>query len=542
MKKSMNEYFEYIKVIYLNEFSSYMTQSTRNEIQAMNDIFEWNEELMFRVIQDKKIIFHLNLPKFIEENDLKNEETLVDISVQGKDYIHYLIENENNVYAIVKNKILKEIIKYFLKCDKSVISLGVADIIVDYLKVKYKLPCEDWIPSKEKEVAVYLKEIVGEKVLLSGMISNQEQIVQDAYNAYIENNELESYEELKTTLDKVYLDYFKKIGKVYFTDSLYEYENLNYGVSGLSKQVKEEKTKLSMVHLKRLASLKNSLMNIQQHQFLFTVRERMLIENNIIETDKILNAIMVDGKENVLEHIDSQYDKILKIEEESVPFVQTIWNHILTNISGYQDGNEFSFLLTNQLNSSIIEANYISSEHLKNIRTSRNDYGFIIEPKKNIIYASSKDILYRNYQDDTSYSINKNTVYAGDIPLEIDNQETSKLITPSMILKDNLQDHMIQNKILLTSKDVRVLGIYVFADEEDSPSYNKAVLLSEEYELPIVRISPRSYFKGREEHKTKMDIKIQPIEVPQKSFFDRLKEARNKLFYEDSETNQKVAS
>ena len=111
-----------------------------------------------------------------------------------------------------------------------------------------------------------------------------------------------------------------------------------------------------------------------------------------------------------------------------------------------------------------------------------------------------------------------------------------------MILKDNLQDHMIQNKILLTSKDARVLGIYVFADEEDSPSYNKAVLLSEEYELPIVRISPRSYFKGREEHKTKMDIKIQPIEVPQKSFFDRLKEARNKLFYEDSETNQKVAS
>ena len=69
----MNEYFEYIKVMYLNEFSSYMTQNTRNEIQAMNDIFEWNEELMFRVIQDKKIIFHLNLQKFIEENDLKNE-------------------------------------------------------------------------------------------------------------------------------------------------------------------------------------------------------------------------------------------------------------------------------------------------------------------------------------------------------------------------------------------------------------------------------------------------------------------------------------
>ena len=100
MKKSMNEYFEYIKVIYLNEFSSYMTKSTRKEKKAMNDIFEWNEELMFRVIQDKKIIFHLNLPKFIEENDLKNEETLVDISVQGKDYIHYLIENENNPVSL----------------------------------------------------------------------------------------------------------------------------------------------------------------------------------------------------------------------------------------------------------------------------------------------------------------------------------------------------------------------------------------------------------------------------------------------------------
>lgn len=540
LKQEIEEYFEYIKTVYLNEFSSYMTDEVRGQIQNTHDIFELNEELTFRVIQDKKIIFNLDLAKMIDENDLTNETNLSDISQCGRDYIQYLITNKEHVDVVVKNQVLKEVITYFLGCAKNVISLGVRDMIVEYLGERYKIHYEKFIPSKEKEVALYIKEIVGEQQLLSAFISKNEDIIRYAYNSYIENKDLENYDCLKDSLNKIYYDYVKKIGKVYFTDSLYEYQNLEYGISLRSKKVKEEKKKLSTMHLKRLISLKNSLTNINKHQFLFTAQDKMILQNSIIETDKVMNSIVRDGKEHVLDYIDSEYPKILKIEKASQKFVDKIWSNTLTNVLTYQCGHEFNLLLASQVGSKIIEATYLTSEHLKSIHTSRNDYGFVVEPKQDgIVYISNKDLLYRNYSDDPNYCANANTVYSNQIILEIDNQETSKLITPNMIVNENLKDKIIQNKVILDGENIRVVGIYAFSDEEESPSYNKATLLSEEYGLPVIRISSRSYFNGKEIERPKIDVHIKEVEVPEKSFFDKIKEARNKLFYEEAEAEPK---
>lgn len=544
LKEKINEYFNYIKTIYLNEFSKYLQENTKQFIKESEDIFHFEEDLTFRVTNQKKITFHLDLKSFIEENNLTDENNVRDISENGKNYISYLIENQENVYEVIKSKILKEIIYYFCQGNPDVITIGTIDSLTEYLGDKYKLPYEKWIPSKEKEVSNYLKEIVGEKILLSSVLNHEESYIKKAYNLYVEGNELEDYDSLKTSLNKTYKNYYQKIGKVYFVDSLYEYENLDYGITSRSKQIREEKQNLSMMQLKRLVSLKESLLEIENHPFLFSYSEKILIKNSLIEVDKIFQSILRDGKKNILDHIGEEYQKIIKLENMSFPFSQKVWESTLTSIDQYKQGKDFHFLITNSMNSEIVEATYITSDDLINIKLSRNDYGFIIEPiNDGIIYASSKDFLYRDYSGENNYQPNYNTVYVGEKPIEIDNQEDSKLVTPNMIEKDNIKQNMIQNKILIQKNLCRTVGIFAFSDElEDSPSYNKAELLAEEYQLPIVKISPRSYFNGVEDSKVRMNIHIKLTETKkeQKSFFEKIKETRNKLFYDEQEPLKKT--
>lgn len=544
LKEKIKEYFNYIKTIYLNEFSKYLQENTKQFIKESEDIFHFEEDLTFRVTNQKKIIFHLDLKSFIEENNLTDENNLKDISENGKSYISYLVENQENVYEVIKSKILKEIIYYFCQGNPDVITIGTIDSLTEYLGDKYKLPYEKWIPSKEKEVSNYLKEIVGEKILLSSVLNHEESYIKKAYNLYVEGNELEDYDSLKTSLNKTYKNYYQKIGKVYFVDSLYEYENLDYGITSRSKQIREEKQNLSMMQLKRLISLKESLLEIESHPFLFSYSEKISIKNSLIEVDKIFQAVLKDGKGHILDHIGEEFQKIIKLEKVSFPFSQKVWESTLTSVDQYKQGEYFHFLITNSMNSEIVEATYITDNDLINIKLSRNDYGFIIEPiNDGIIYASSKDFLYRDYSGENNYQPNYNTVYVGENPIEIDNQEDSKLVTPNMIEKDNIKQNMIQNKILIQKNLCRTVGIFAFSDElEDSPSYNKAELLAEEYQLPIIKISPRSYFNGVEDSKVRMNIHIKLTETKkeQKSFFEKIKETKDKLFYEEPETINKT--
>ena len=64
LKLRLNEYFEYIKTIYLNEFSKYMNDKTRDRITNMTNVIELNSELSFKLSVTDKLTFNLNFRFF----------------------------------------------------------------------------------------------------------------------------------------------------------------------------------------------------------------------------------------------------------------------------------------------------------------------------------------------------------------------------------------------------------------------------------------------------------------------------------------------
>lgn len=524
IKKVLNEYFEYIKVIYINEFGKYMTSDTKKRISDMNDVFELEEELKFKIIVDDHIKFNLNLSKYIEEHNIKNEN-VQDLSDESQEYIKYLIKNENNVMEILKNKLLHQILILFIRPENSVISLGTINIIEDKLASKYKLPQEKFFESKEKEVALYVSQIVGEEYLFSGVINADEKIIETNYNLYIENEE--DYENFTKKINKIYNEYHKKVGKVFLTDSLYEYEKLDYNLYEKTKKIQEGKKIVNLSRLKRLLSINESLINIKAyfdvHQILLTALEKKELDSWILEINKIIERIKKDGKDKIADNVSIEYNHILDIENDCMKFVIKIWQNELTNPFHYKLGDSFNFLLST-CEEDIIEATYISSEHLKNIKTLKSSYGYIYEPLDDgLIYSSTDDLLYKKY-DSNNYKKNYNTIYVKNGPIEIDNQDSSRLLTPSMILRQNLKSRSIQNKILLDSSKVRKMAIYCFVEDDlkNSSNYNKALELAEKDDLPIIKIYKEVYFNGVEP--SKIQVKIEEEKEEKKvSFFDRLK-------------------
>lgn len=137
MKKELNEYFSYIKTIYLNEYQKYLNEQTKEYIKSLNDVVEINEDLTFKISVEKKIIFNLDIDKFIEENNLYDENNLCDINEDGKNYIQFLIKNKDDIYEIIKRKFLRQSLKLLIsnKCD-ALIS-GCIDTIQNELGIKY---------------------------------------------------------------------------------------------------------------------------------------------------------------------------------------------------------------------------------------------------------------------------------------------------------------------------------------------------------------------------------------------------------------------
>lgn len=540
IKKELNAYFEYIKTIYLNEFSKYITNKTKEEIKNLTDIFEFNPDLTFKVICTDKITFNLDLKSFVEENELRDESSLIDISPNGKKYVQYLLENEDNIYEVIKNKILKQILFLFTKGNTDVVSMGTVDILLERLVKKYNLPSESYISSKEKDVALYMKQIVGEDVLLAGVINHDLGLIKANYDLYVEDSSLDNYDQITKSFNKVYQNYHKKIGKVYFTDSLYEYENLDYDIKEKTSQIKSEKKNINMSRIKRLSSVKNALLEINKHKFLFNSLERLELENLIIEVDKIIEKIMKSGKEKVLDYISEEYAKLLQIENDAMKFASKVWNNTLTSISNYHPGGDFNFLLGTNKTKEIVEATYVTSEHLRKIKTLKCNYGFIYElSDQGIIYSSTNNFIFKEFEQ-PNYKENYSTIFVGDKAVEIDNQDVSKLVTPAMILKNNLNHRVIENKIILDSSKIRRVGIYCFVegDLENSSNYNKALELADTNDLPIIKIYKDAYYVGKTEEKPKLRVKIVEQKEPKLSMFDKIKQASAKVLYEETTINE----
>ena len=478
MIKELNELFLYIKTIYFNDFSKYMTNETKKNIIEMNDVIELNEELTFKTLISDKLCFNLNLKKYISENELKSENSLADLNDNSKEYIKNILKYEDNVLDLIKGKLLEKIILLFLDNKDDVVTIGTSKLICEYLSSKYKLKYENIIPSKEKEVANFVKEIVGEDTLYYGVVNKDNSVIEEKFNMYTEDN---NYIELIQNCNKEYKNFHQKFGKVSLQDSLYEYEMLDYNIQKKSELIKEQKEDDSIMKLKRLSSVKRSLLNISSHKLLFNVYEQAEIKNNIIEINKIMKKIIKNQEIDITGNINDEFPKIINIENESKKFTSKIWSNFVTPLSTFSTSSDFNFIVSKNIEDDIIEAKVISSDMLKDYKTSNIGYGYILEPlDESVIYASSKEFNYHKNNDNYI----------------VDNQEESPLITPNMILDKNLKNKNIENMLLLNKKRTYPVGIFCFIDNEDleqNSNYLKATELNDDYDLPILTINSYDY-------------------------------------------------
>ncbi len=481
LKLRLNEYFEYIKTIYLNEFSKYMNDKTRDRITNMTNVIELNSELSFKVSVTDKLTFNLNLPKYIEENRLKDNSSLSDLNEHSINYINYLVQNESTVFEVVKNKMLEKVITLFTQNKHDVVTIGTINMICSKLVEKYNFPSENILESKESEVARYIRKIVGEDTLLSSVINNEPQIIEEVFDSYSPNTK---YEEFRENINNKYNEYHKKVGRIFLPDSLYEYENLDYKLEKNLSKVEEEKHNDNINRVKRISSIKMALLNMRSHKILFNTYEQRVLEAAIAEIDKVLHQIMPTQNQLAIDIIDKEYTRVIEIEKEIQKLSSRIWSNSLTSLDSYSNGSNFNFLVSTHNDTNPLEARLISSEMLENIKNLDLGYGFILEPiEGSILCASSKDFNYKKVED----------------KLEYNTTDESILLTPNMIINKNIKNKNIDNKILLNPRNVYITGIYCSTDDdlENSSNYLKAQELSEDYNLPIITINVKDYSKHR---------------------------------------------
>lgn len=469
LNENVNQYFEYIKSIYLTEFDRYLSRDVKNDIVNIKNAIELRDEMSYKIhVHDDKITFNLDIKKFIEENDLKNEKSLLDLNNNSKKYVKYILDNEENVFEIIKDNLLKSIVLLFTKNRKDVVTLGTVEIISSNLAQKYNLPNLNIIPSKELEIAKEIGNIIGNDILICGVVNRDYEMLEKEFNSFSKKT---SYKEFTKKINNTYESFRKKIGKIYLTDSLYEYDQMNYKIDDVLKDAKEEKNNDEKNKLARLKSIKMSIGNMYTHKILYTVLEQRKLESAYNIINDILKRIISDSNRAV-DLIDLEYDKILAIEEELKDLTNPIWHNFLTKPSE-ADNQYFNYLVSTNINENYIEAKLISSEVINKINNLDLKYGFICNPKDNaIIHTSSKSFNYK-IEDDKCI---------------VDNKTDSYLQTPGMIISSNIKKQKLSNEILLDKNKVYISGVFCIVDDEldNCPNYLKASVLAEDNNLPLI--------------------------------------------------------
>ena len=137
LTENVNQYFEYIKSIYLSEFDRYLSKDVKNDIASTSNVIELRDEVAYKVhVHDNRITYNLDLKRYIDENDLRNEKYLSDLNDDCKKYVKYILDNEENVFEIIKDNLLKNIILLFTKNRKDVVTIGTVELISSKLAEK----------------------------------------------------------------------------------------------------------------------------------------------------------------------------------------------------------------------------------------------------------------------------------------------------------------------------------------------------------------------------------------------------------------------
>jgi len=505
----LNEYFNYIKAVFLYEYSKYLTEEKINKIKNMNNIFKINNDSKFKIFVSDKINICTNIEDFITENNLNNDRDLRDISIEGKIYVKYLIDNKYNVQKIVMEIVLEHIIKYFIgNCD-NVIKIGLVDLIVSDLEKKYNLKNVRPYISKEKNIILKLKEILPIDVLYKSVLNNNETLLKNEYNNYIKN-ELYGldYNSLINELNKEYFNYYKRIGKVYYSDTLYDYENIDYSsIISEIEQINEHHNGNINSKINRIMSARESIIELKTHLLIYNIQEQNIINSSLSEIESILSKVNETNFELL-------YNKNIKIEKTLFPFVQKLWKKEISNPLFYNEDEQYKFIIGDISSNKYIETRLISSEQMDKIPAKIKDYGFIYLPN-NIIYLSTKNFLY-------SIDSNNN--------IEIDDKSDSIILTPQIIINHNLESNTLTGKILLDSTPP--CGVYVLSNC-DKNSYDKALVLSDKYELPLVQIKNKKIEVVKEEPIIELKKEQENVTVKKIPLSIRLKKLGQKMIYEE---------
>ena len=486
LKSKINEYFEYIKTIYLNEFDKYISKEVKNDIVNIKDIVELRDDMPFKVhVHDSKITFNLDIKKFIEDNDLANPKSLMDLNDESKQYVKYILDNQNDVFEIIKNELLESILLVFTKNRKDVVTIGTVKMICEELSLKYNLPYEKIINSKELEVASCVGDIIGKDILICGVVNRDFSLLQKIFDSYSKDT---TYLDFTKNINEIYNNYVKKIGKVFLTDSLYEYEKIDYKYENYLSSALEKKDSDYEEKLKRLFSVKRSLANMYSHKILFNSHELTKLITAYDMINSILNkAKKIDKTHNpkyLTDMIDEEYEEIISIENSAKKLINPIWHNFLTNASN-DEKEYFNYLVATNIYDDVVEAKIISSDMIGKIKRIDLKYGFICVPKDDaVLYASTKPFEY--VKDGSRYSVSS--------------KSESVLQTPSMIVSSNIMGEKLSNEILLDKKRIYISGVYCIVDDEldKCSNYLKASVLAEDNNLPLVKIDLNENIKAQQ--------------------------------------------
>ncbi len=532
LKINLNQYFNYIKTVFLRDYSKYMNEEKIKKISELNDIFKIDDESKFKIYVSDKINICLNIEDFIDDNRLNNDADLKDISIDGRIYVKFLIDNKNDIERLILSIILKPIITYLVGKNDNVIYMGIIDAIVNNFESKYNITYKKPYESKELEIIEILKNITGETVIYKAVLNNDISILESAYDLVADESN-EEFNELYKSLNNEYQIYTKRIGKVYYSDTLYDYQSISYKKEkDVLNKIIENKFKKDDTKRDRFLSIKKCIENLKKHLIIFGNEERLLLDNSEIEINNLINQIGINE-----DNLDNYYLRALDIENKLMPLTEKVWIKQLTHPVSYQEGSQFCFLIGDKNNQTITESKLITDKHLKNVNNKlKYNYGFIYKMSDNIIYSSSKDILVKEVSSETT---SDNLIDYNGIKIEIDNQKDSKLLTPEVLMREDIKNRD-SGKVLLYNPSV--IGIFVIYDNEFNPDYKKALELSENMELPLVKIN-RNLYQVKEEQKKEIEIK-EPIRKQKQhiekktKISEKLKLFKNNILYDEEELEE----
>lgn len=481
--KELEEYFNYIKQVYIKLFEKILKKEIIEKISSINFsdiIFDYESDLDIKV--NSKLEYRLEIKSFIKNNNLL-EENYNDLSDVEQNHIKYIIENQDNVYKIVKETMLEYIILFFLP-KKDILSYGMATYLANYFENKCHLKSLN-IYYKEAMIIKKLIEILSEEIVFKSILNGDLDLLKRRYDRYVYDNGLELFDNIYKNMDNIFNDYFKSKNKLYYIDNLYNYSYLNYN---------EILQKLNLFNKKK--DDMKSFITARINSIIECVNE---LERYIIILPEVDKNKLYYSKLNIKRIIETRkdsnlyIDEILKIEEELKPIVDYIWNCYVNYEGEYDPSSNYWFLIQNynqRTNDKYQIMNLISNEHIKvSSKKNRYKYGFIYKIKTGAIVYSTPEKMIYDLIDEKNYSENNFTFKFKNSIFEIENQSYSKLFTPRNLLNKTIELDKEYNNVLVDTDYVIKSAVYCICKDENDINYEKAYEIANKYELPLVSLN-----------------------------------------------------